>query len=98
MSLTSQLLFRAALGNVARALTTPPIRADLKKPSSTLPVFRIFTASTGPLRSSLALLDSRDIVTTLYLAGVANQPVRREILSEFQRLVAAEFRDCARST
>ena len=72
--------------------TTPPIRADLKKPSSTLPASRIFTASTGRLSlSSLALLDSRDIVTTLYLAGVANQPVRREILSEFQRLVAAEL-------
>ena len=42
-------------------------------------------------RLTLPLLDSRDIVTTLYIAGVATPEARREILTEFQRLVAAEL-------
>ena len=91
MSLTSQMLFRAALGNVAaRYYSADPSRFE--EAFFYGPCIQNFRRLNGPAAlSSLALLDSRDIVTTLYLAAVANQQVRREILSEFQRLVAAEL-------
>ncbi len=91
MSRTSQTLFRSALSNVAaRYHSFDPSRFE--ETFFYAPCVRNFHAINGshaPL--SVALLDSRDIVTTLYLAGMANPEVRREILTEFQRLVAAEL-------
>jgi hypothetical protein len=91
MSQASQLLFRTALGNVAaRYYSSNPERfeeAFFYGPC--VRNFRSLNGAHGPL--SISLLDSRDIVTTLYLAGLATQEARRDILTEFQRLVAAEL-------
>jgi hypothetical protein len=91
MSQTSQMLFRTALGIVAaRYHARAPNRfEDTFFYGPCVQNFRSLNGSHALL--SLPLLDSRDIVTTLYLVGVANQPVRREILAEFQRLVAEEL-------
>jgi hypothetical protein len=91
MSQTSQALFRAALSNVAtRCYAT---NADhFEEAFFYAPCVRNFRQLNGSQTLlSLPLLDSRDIVTTLYLAGVANQDVRREIINEFRRLVSAEL-------
>ncbi|MCU0962607.1 MAG: hypothetical protein MUF48_21125, partial [Pirellulaceae bacterium] len=80
MSQSSQMLFRTALGNVAaRYHARDPNRFE--ETFFYGPCVRNFRSLNGShALLSLPLLDSRDIITTLYLAGVANQPVRREIL------------------
>lgn len=91
MSQTSQALFRAALSNVAARCYAQ--NADrFEEAFFYSPCVRNFRQLNGSQTLlSLPLLDSRDIVTTLYLAGVANQDVRREIIHEFRRLVSAEL-------
>lgn len=91
MSQVSQVLFRTALSNVA-ARYNARYRERFEEAFFYAPCVRGFRNLHGagaPL--SIALLDSRDIVTTLYLASLTNNEARREILSEFRRLAAAEM-------
>ena len=91
MSQTSQALFRAAMGKVAaRYQAADPSRFE--EAFFFGPCVQSFRNLNGAQATiSLPLLDSRDIVTTLYLAGLATQETRRDILMEFQRLVATEL-------
>lgn len=91
MSRTSQALFRIALGNVAaRYQAAHPERFEDKFFYG--PCVQNFCLLSGtPTPITLAMLDSRDIVNTLFLVGLANQEARREVLTEFRRLVAAEL-------
>jgi hypothetical protein len=91
MSETSQSLFRAAMSAVAaRYYSLDPNGFEEAFFYSTC--VRNFRSLNGAQATvSVALLDSRDIVTTLYLASLATNEARHEILAEFQRLVAAEL-------
>ena len=87
----SQKLFRSALGNVAaRYQASDAYR--LEEAFFYEPCVRNFRMLNGAqARLSIALLDSRDIVTTLYFIGLATPEARREILLEFHRLAEAEL-------
>ena len=91
MSQTSQALFRTALSNIAAGYYS----ADPDHFEAAFfyePIVRNFRIMNGPhARLSIPLLDSRDVVTTLYLTGLATTEARRKILAEFQRLVDAEL-------
>ncbi len=91
MSQTSQSLFRAAMSAVAaRYYSFDPNGFEEAFFDGTC--VRNFRSLNGAQATvSVSLLDSRDIVTTLYLASLATSEARREILAEFQRLVAAEL-------
>ncbi|MCU0980262.1 MAG: hypothetical protein MUF25_14000, partial [Pirellulaceae bacterium] len=91
MSETSQSLFRAAMSAVAaRYYSLDP--NGFEEAFFYGACVRNFRSLNGAQATvSIALLDSRDIVTTLYLTGLATNEARHEILAEFQRLVAAEL-------
>ena len=91
MSQISQTLFRAALSNVAaRCYSTDP--GGFEETFFYPPCVRNFHLLNGSQSLlSVPLLDSHDIVTTLYLAAVANQESRREVVKEFLRLVSVEL-------
>jgi len=88
---SAQMLFRTALGNVAsRYHAANPGRFEQSFfYAPCVENFCTLHGANSPL--SLAMLDSRDIVTTLYLVGLANQEVRREVLAEFRQLVDSEL-------
>lgn len=88
---SAQMLFRTALGNVAsRYHAANPDRFEQSFfYAPCVENFCTLQGTNSPL--SLAMLDSRDIVTTLYLVGLANQEVRREVLTEFRRLAESEL-------
>jgi hypothetical protein len=91
MSRTSQSLFRIALGHVAaRYHAAHPQRfEDAFFYGPCVQNFCLLSGTQTPI--TLAMLDSRDIVNTLYLVGLANQEARSEVLTEFRRLVATEL-------
>jgi hypothetical protein len=91
MSQTSQSLFRAAMSAVAaRYYSLDP--NGFEEAFFYGACVRNFRSLNGAQATvSVSLLDSRDIVTTLYLTGLATNDARHEILAEFQRLVAAEL-------
>ncbi|TWU30802.1 hypothetical protein Poly41_64960 [Novipirellula artificiosorum] len=91
MSQKSQQLFRTALANVAAqcAASNPGRFEEAFFYGPCLENIR--RLSGGNVSLSVAMLDSRDILTTLFLVALANQEVRQQVVIEFQRLAAVEL-------